>query len=97
MLLRLNSKSRSSNFFADRQFAVQGDFYHWVALINRFDAWFEAHVKPRYELNLVFEEPESPPEKDLQVDTVVAILRVTSAILENCSNKHLYHSYEVGT
>lgn len=70
----------------------KGDFHHWVDLFNHFDSFFEKYIKPRKDLQLVDNflgaDPPFPREAVLQ------ILRVTQAILENCSNKHLFSSFE---
>ncbi|XP_034896846.1 E3 ubiquitin-protein ligase UPL1 isoform X1 [Populus alba] len=70
----------------------KGDFHHWVDLFNHFDSYFEKHIKPRKDLqvedNFLESDPPFPREALLQ------ILRVIRIILENCTNKHLYSSYE---
>ncbi|KAG9144120.1 hypothetical protein Leryth_013765 [Lithospermum erythrorhizon] len=70
----------------------KGDFHHWVDLFNHFDTYFDKYIKPRKDLQLVDNflgcDPPFPKEAVLQ------ILRVISIILENCSNKHFYSSYE---
>ncbi|KAK4254640.1 hypothetical protein QN277_009993 [Acacia crassicarpa] len=70
----------------------KGDFHHWVDLLNHFDSFFEKYVKPRKDLliddNFLDLDPPFPREAILQ------ILHVTRIILENCSNKHFYSSYE---
>ncbi|KAG6756300.1 hypothetical protein POTOM_039727 [Populus tomentosa] len=72
----------------------KGDFHHWVDLFNHFDSYFEKHIKPRKDLqvedNFLESDPPFPREALLQ------ILRVIRIILENCTNKHLYSSYELG-
>lgn len=74
-------------------FLVQGDFHHWVDLFNHFDSFFEKHIKSRKDLqvedNFLDSDPPFPREALLQV------LRVIRIILENCTNKHFYSSYEV--
>lgn len=74
-------------------FWVQGDFHHWVDLFNHFDSFFEKHIKSRKDLqvedNFLDSDPPFPREAVLQV------LRVIRIILENCTNKHFYSSYEV--
>lgn len=72
---------------------AQGDFYHWVALFNYFDELLEKFVKPRKDLQLDIDGgSDSSP---FPSSSILAILRVSATIMENCSNKHLYHSYEV--
>lgn len=71
----------------------QGDFYHWVDLLNHFEVFFEKYLKPRKDLQLEgeFLEGDSPFPKE----AVLQVLRVTRIILENCMNKYLYSSNEV--
>ncbi|KAK8527091.1 hypothetical protein V6N13_084961 [Hibiscus sabdariffa] len=70
----------------------KGDFHHWVELFNHFDTFFEKHIKPRKDLqvedNFLGYDPPFPREAVLQ------ILRVIRIVLENCTNKHFYSSYE---
>ncbi|CAN4102607.1 unnamed protein product [Withania somnifera] len=70
----------------------KGDFYHWVDLLNHFDTFFEKYIKPRKDLqfddHLLESDPQFPREAVLQV------LRVIRIILENCTNKHFYSTYE---
>lgn len=72
---------------------IQGDFHHWVDLFNHFDSFFEKYIKSRKDLqvedNFLESDPPFPREAVLQ------ILRVIRIILENCTNKHFYSSYEV--
>ena len=73
--------------------ALQGDFNHWTPLFNHFDAFLEKHTTPRQDLQLDW--TDGTPDPPVPTAEVLAILRVTAAILENCSNKHLYQSTEV--
>eukprot|EP00258_Populus_trichocarpa_P029676 XP_024445695.1 E3 ubiquitin-protein ligase UPL1 isoform X3 [Populus trichocarpa] len=70
----------------------KGDFHHWVDLFNHFDSYFEKHIKPRRDLqvedNFLESDPPFPREAVLQILCVIRI------ILENCTNKHFYSSYE---
>ncbi|KAG4398664.1 hypothetical protein GLYMA_08G087600v4 [Glycine max] len=70
----------------------KGDFHHWVDLFNHFDSFFEKYVKPRKDLQIDDDfldlDPPFPRESVLQ------ILRVIRIILDNCTNKHFYSSYE---
>ncbi|XP_068637077.1 E3 ubiquitin-protein ligase UPL1-like isoform X2 [Aristolochia californica] len=70
----------------------KGDFHHWVDLFNHFDSFFEKYIKPRKDLhledNFLGADPPFPREAVLQ------ILRVIRIILENCTNKHFYSTYE---
>ncbi|KAG7649782.1 Ubiquitin-associated domain [Arabidopsis thaliana x Arabidopsis arenosa] len=70
----------------------KGDFHHWVDLFNYFDTFFEKHVQVRKDLHIEenFEESDPPFPKD----AVLQVLRVIRVVLENCTNKHFYSSYE---
>jgi len=74
---------------------VQGDFYHWIPLLNRFDEFFTEYIKPRQDLQLK-DAARWPADPPFPVQACLQVLRVTSVLLENCSNKHVYTSYEVG-
>lgn len=79
---------------ADAQFRLaQGDFSQWVDLFNHLDAWLETHIKPRKDLALA--APPSAAPKPFPTETCLQVLRVTSLLLDNCSNKHMYGSTEV--
>ena len=72
---------------------MQGDFYHWSSLFNRFDETLESILKDRKDVSLDgVPEPHAAP---FPSRSVLSILRVSTTILENCSNKHLYQSHEV--
>ena len=61
-------------------------FYH-------FDTFFEKHVKVRKDLRIEEEFDESDPP--FPKDAVLQVLRVIRLVLENCTNKQFYTSYEV--
>ncbi|CAD7704534.1 unnamed protein product, partial [Ostreobium quekettii] len=71
----------------------KGDFYHWVPLFNRFDEFFDENVRSRPDLSLnsAGGGEAIPP---FPTANTLALLKVTARILENCTNKHLYQSYE---
>ena len=50
-------------------------------------------MQSRPDLQLKSESAKT--EGELPSRTVIAVLKVTGSILENCSNKHLYSSCEV--
>ena len=88
---------------------AQGDLNHWVPLLNHFDEFLEELVKARPELALTYPpaadpRPQhagsngstAPADGSFPVAACVEVLRAPSVILENCSNKQLYQSYEVG-
>ncbi|KAJ0858811.1 putative HECT domain, armadillo-like helical, HECT, E3 ligase catalytic domain-containing protein [Helianthus annuus] len=70
----------------------KGDFHHWVDLFNHFDTFFEKYIKPRKDLQLDDGFLESDPP--FPREAVLQILRVVRTILDNCTNKHFYSSYE---
>ncbi|CAN1790208.1 E3 ubiquitin-protein ligase UPL1, partial [Linum perenne] len=70
----------------------KGDFHHWVDLFNHFDSFFDKHIKPRKELQLDGSFLEF--DACFPREAVLQILRVIRIILENCTNKHFYSSYE---
>lgn len=72
---------------------MQGDFYHWVDLFIHFDTFFEKYIKTRKDLQLDDHFLESDPQ--FPREAVLQVLRVIRIILENCTNKHFYSSYEV--
>ncbi|KAG8365159.1 hypothetical protein BUALT_Bualt18G0075300 [Buddleja alternifolia] len=70
----------------------KGDFHHWVDLFNHFDSFFEKFIKTRKDLQL--EDNFLGSDPPFPRDSVLQILRVVRIILENCTNKHFYSSYE---
>lgn len=70
----------------------KGDFHHWVDLFNHFDSFFEKHIKLRKDLQIEDDFLDSDPP--FPREAVIQILRVIRIILENCTNKHFYSSYE---
>ncbi|GAB4845935.1 E3 ubiquitin-protein ligase upl1 [Ancistrocladus abbreviatus] len=70
----------------------KGDFHHWVDLFTHFDSYFEKHIKPRKDLHL--EDNFLDPDPPFPREAVLQILRVTRIILDNCTSKHFYSSYE---
>ncbi|KAL8209796.1 hypothetical protein R6Q57_006528 [Mikania cordata] len=70
----------------------KGDFHHWVDLFNHFDAFFEKYIKPRKDLQVEDDFLESDPP--FPKEAILQILRVVRIILDNCTNKHFYSSYE---
>ncbi|XP_009793112.1 E3 ubiquitin-protein ligase UPL1 [Nicotiana sylvestris] len=70
----------------------KGDFYHWVDLFIHFDTFFEKYIKTRKDLQLDDHFLESDPQ--FPREAVLQVLRVIRIILENCTNKHFYSSYE---
>ncbi|CAL0306067.1 unnamed protein product [Lupinus luteus] len=70
----------------------KGDFHHWVDLFNHFDSFFEKFIKSRKDLQIDDDFLRSDPPFPGQA--VLQILRVIRIILDNCTNKHFYSSFE---
>ncbi|CAL8470977.1 g10519 [Coccomyxa elongata] len=70
----------------------KGDFNHWATLFNYFDELLERALTTRRDLSLKCDG--TGDDTPFPSRSLLAILRVSAIILENCSNKHLYHSYE---
>ncbi|KAM6552582.1 hypothetical protein CsatB_013344 [Cannabis sativa] len=70
----------------------KGDFHHWVDLFNHFDSFFEKHIKSRKDLQIQDDFIDSDPP--FPKEAVLQILRVIRIVLENCTNKHFYSTYE---
>eukprot|EP00252_Welwitschia_mirabilis_P007759 TRINITY_DN1943_c0_g1_i1.p1 TRINITY_DN1943_c0_g1~~TRINITY_DN1943_c0_g1_i1.p1 ORF type:complete len:3671 (+),score=717.88 TRINITY_DN1943_c0_g1_i1:355-11367(+) len=70
----------------------KGDFHHWVDLFNHFESFFEKYVKPRKDLQLDLDSLELDPP--FPRESVLQIIRVSRIILENCTNKYMYTSYD---
>ncbi|XP_026392926.1 E3 ubiquitin-protein ligase UPL1-like isoform X1 [Papaver somniferum] len=74
------------------EYDKQGDFHHWVDLFNYFDSFFEKHIKSRKDLHI--EDDSLAVDFPFPRGAVLSILRVIRIVLENCTNKHFYSSYE---
>ncbi|KAJ1800970.1 E3 ubiquitin-protein ligase tom1 [Coemansia sp. RSA 2399] len=68
---------------------VRGDMYHWITVLNRFDDIL-AEVTEKYELHGL-QKTEFDPDTQ---KTLVAILRFSRLLMENCVNRSLYSSVE---
>ena len=73
--------------------SAQGDFNQWVPLFNYFDSFLEEVVSKRRDLQL--DVCSNQQDEPFPTANVLAVLRTTAILLENCNNKHLYQSYEV--
>lgn len=68
----------------------RGDLHYWTHTLNRFDDIL-ARIISEYGLNEVQERDFSPHSKRL----LVSILRFSRLLVENCTNRKLYNSYDV--
>lgn len=85
--------------------SVQGDIYQWLPVLNHFDAFFDEVVQPLKSLHLWADDEIAAAGLDLSsqqkldqnfpVADCLAVLHVTAVLLDNCSNKQLFASYEV--
>ncbi|KAE9610601.1 putative aminoacyltransferase, E1 ubiquitin-activating enzyme [Lupinus albus] len=70
----------------------KGDFHHWVDLFNHFDSFFEKYIKSRKDL--LIDDDFLGSDSPFPREAVLQILGVIRIILDNCTNKHFYSSYE---
>eukprot|EP00899_Mesostigma_viride_P004970 jgi/Mesvir1/14474/Mv05181-RA.1 len=70
----------------------KGDLYHWVDLLNHFDAFFAKYVQPRADLHLTGESAADCAE--FPRHAILEVLRVSTALLDKVANKHVYNSAE---
>ncbi|KAJ2695632.1 E3 ubiquitin-protein ligase tom1 [Coemansia sp. RSA 1285] len=68
---------------------IRGDLYHWITVLNRFDDIL-AEITEKYELHSLQKTEFSPDTQK----TLVAILRFSRQLMENCVNRSLYSSVE---
>lgn len=69
----------------------RGDMFHWVAVLDRFDTILERLVK-QYRLDQELQlQSFTLDEKRL----IVGILKFSRLLVENCTNRNIYNSYEV--
>lgn len=68
----------------------KGDLYHWIGVLDSFDSTLESIIK-KYGL----EEVQKCPLEDLDKSILCHIIRFTKLLLDNCSNRNIYVSYEV--
>lgn len=66
------------------------DFFHWIPVLNRFDSILEALVE-RYDLKHLQRDEFLEQHKSL----LLAVLRLSTLLWENCTNRSIYNSYEV--
>ncbi len=67
----------------------RGDLYYWTGTLNRFDTILE-NVCRDYELSAIQVNDFTPLTKRL----VVSFLRFSRLLIENCTNRKLYSSFE---
>lgn len=68
----------------------RGDLHYWTQTLNRFDSILEETCRD-YELHKLQINEFTPLRKRL----VVSIVRFSRLLIENCTNRKLYNSYEV--
>ncbi|KAF9958077.1 hypothetical protein BGZ70_009313 [Mortierella alpina] len=67
----------------------RGDLFHWVGVLNRFDDLLDNLCKT-HDMKKAQPKPFSAQDKRL----TLAILDFSRLLLENCTNRNLYASYE---
>ncbi|KAI8810926.1 hypothetical protein BJ742DRAFT_675473 [Cladochytrium replicatum] len=67
----------------------KSDMYNWIPVLNRFDGILETVVES-CGLKGIQKRPFTSDEKP----TVLAILKISRLLWENCNNRNLYNSFE---
>lgn len=68
----------------------RGDLYNWVGVLDRFDEILE-NLIATYELERLQVGTFSQSDQEL----LVGVLRFSRLLVENCTNRNIYNSYEV--
>ena len=68
----------------------RGDLFHWIAVLNRFDNILE-NICQNHKLKKLQTENFNEGTRSV----LLAILKFSRMLLENCTNRNLYSSYEV--
>ncbi|KAF9173026.1 hypothetical protein BGX20_004283 [Mortierella sp. AD010] len=68
----------------------RGDLFHWVAVLNRFDDILDTLCKAH---DMKKAQPKEFSEENRRL--ILAILGFSRMLLENCTNRNLYASYEL--
>jgi E3 ubiquitin-protein ligase HUWE1 len=69
---------------------TRGDLHAWIPALDRFDDALDAIVK-NYELNQPQLNPFTPQDRTILLE----VLRVYRLLLENCTSRKLFASYDV--
>nr|CAG8455076.1 13988_t:CDS:10 [Entrophospora candida] len=67
----------------------RGDLFHWIGVLNRFDTILE-NICLNNKLKKLQTANFSEPSRSI----LLAILKFSRLLLENCTNRNLYSSYE---
>jgi E3 ubiquitin-protein ligase HUWE1 len=70
----------------------RGDLHYWVHVLNRFDSILEETCRD-YELHKLQINEFTPLRKRI----VCSILKFSRMLVENCTSRKLYASYEVSS
>ena len=68
----------------------RGDLHFWIQVLNRFDSILEETCRD-YDLHKLQINEFTPVRKRI----LVALLKFTRLLIENCTSRKLYASYEV--
>lgn len=69
----------------------RGDLHYWTGVLNRFDDILAATCK-EYDLAKTVHAKEFTTDRKKML---VSILRFSRLLIENCTNRKLYDSYDV--
>lgn len=67
------------------------DLFHWVDLLNRFDEQMETILQAKIPKGKLQTAPLTAQEEEL----LLLILRFSRVLLESCSSRNIYNSYDV--
>lgn len=68
----------------------RSDLSNWIPVLDKFDGTLAA-IKTSYELSRLQTNDFTPKDKEL----VLEVLRFQRLLLENCTNRKLFSSYDV--
>ncbi|KAI9145613.1 hypothetical protein BKA69DRAFT_1111416 [Paraphysoderma sedebokerense] len=89
-LTECSEKELSSHLSSIQEWTYpKSDLYQWIAVLNRFDKILEDYVK-KFDFKHMQAIEMSSDEETL----LIGILRLSRLLLENCSNRTLYSSFE---
>ncbi|KAJ1549678.1 hypothetical protein HK405_002707, partial [Cladochytrium tenue] len=67
----------------------KSDFFHWIPVLDRFDSILEAAVAVAG-----LAAPQTADVGPELRDRLLAVLRISKLLFENCTNRNLYGSFE---
>ena len=67
------------------------DLFHWTDLLNRFDEKLEIILN----LHIPIGKLQNSPLNEEELEMILAILDFSRILLETCSSRNIYNSYDV--